>query len=249
MEPKKSIAKYWVIIGLVLISGCSFSQSNTEDSLTKTVAILKIEKELLDAVTFGDTVVWKKYLDDSFLMVSEDGSRNNKQQFISSLRPLPKGYSGQINITEPKIVFRDNVAVVNFVADEEEFVYGQKLHTTYATMNVYYKGGTEWKLFSSQVFEIPQKPPAVKVSAGILKNYVGVYELAENITYTVSIENNILYGLRSGREKQELLPETENVFFVKDDSRGRKLFVKDVQGKMQMITRRNGNDIIWKKIK
>lgn len=236
-----------LVLWLMSVSGVCLSQTTTQDSLTNAQTILRIEQELLDALATGDTLVWNTHLDDSFLAVAEDGSRNTKHQLISTMRPLPKGYSGQIQITKPRITLLESVAVLNYVAEEEEFVYGQELHTAYSTMSVYHKSGTAWKLLISQVFEIPKNPRAITISTTVLKNYVGVYTLTEGVTYTLSIDHDILYGQRTGRDKEQLLPETENVFFTMGDARGRKMFMKDAQGKMQMIARRNGSDIIWKR--
>lgn len=232
-----------------LISCCSvcFSQLTRPDSVTNAETILKIEKNLMDALAIGDTLVWSRNLHDSFLIVTEDGSRNTKHELIAGMRPLPKGYSGQIQITEPRLTFLDSVAVLNYVADEEEFVYEQKLHTSYAVMSVYHQRGMIWKLFLSQIFEIPKHPPSITISKTVLKNYVGVYTLTAGVTYTVSMDHDTLYGQRTGRDREQLLPETENIFFRVRDTRGRKIFMKDEQGEMQLIDRRNGNDIIWKR--
>lgn len=233
----------WIIVGM---SNC-FSQSS-KDSAAKAETILKIEGELLNALATGDTNVWNHYLDDSFIIITEDGSRNSKRELVSSIRPLPKGYSGHIDVAELRIGFIGNVAVVNYVADEVEFVYGQKLHTTYAVMNVYSGSGSGWSLMASQIFEIPQNPSASQVAADILKGYTGIYELSEGITYTVTLENNTLYGQKTGRQKEKLFSETDDVFFRKNDTRGRKIFVKNDQGKFLMIERRNGNDVVWKPV-
>ena len=46
-----------------------------------------------------------------------------------------------------------------------------------------------------------------------------------------------------------MFAETENVFFRKKDTRGRKIFVKDENQIMLMNERRNGQDVVWKRIK
>src|SRR5688572_28253904 len=72
---------------------------------TSLLKLLKgFEQELADAVALGDTSIWKKYLHESCLITTEDGSVITAQQMISELRPLPKGYVGKIIIIEPKLV-------------------------------------------------------------------------------------------------------------------------------------------------
>jgi hypothetical protein len=237
------------ICALCLISAADarLPQNATQAGAADADTILKIEQKLLDAIATGDTIVWNTSLDDSFVVVTEDGSRSTKHDLINSMHGLPKGYSGQIHIAEPTTRFLDNVAVLNYVAQEEEIIYGQKLTTAYATMCVYHKSGATWKLFASQVFEIPKNPPAIATSGPALKNYVGVYTLAEGVNYTVSLSNDTLYGQRTGGKKEQLFPEMENIFFTKSDTRGRKIFVRDEHEKMQMVSRRNGSDLIWTK--
>ncbi len=235
------------IAALVFLLGQCHAQVASQDTSTQTAELLAIEQTLLNAVGTGDTLAWKTYLDDSFLLVSEDGSRSTKAELLSSLHPFPRGYTGRINIVQPSIVFSGNLAIMHYVADEYETVFGQQLHTTYATMNVYTHDSTQWRLLSSQVFEIPKAPPRVAVSADVERAYVGTYEMGDSMTYTVTMNGKALYGSRNEKAPQELIPETDNIFFVTGDARGRKLFVKDANGTIQMLPRRNGEDIVWKR--
>ncbi|MEW6738001.1 MAG: hypothetical protein AB1489_42380, partial [Acidobacteriota bacterium] len=73
---------------------------------------------------------------------------------------------------------------------------------------------------------------------------------APSVTYTVIREGDKLIGQRTGRSKEELLPANETTFFRKGTVRGEKIFVKDEKGRVvQMIDRRDNNDLVWKKIK
>ena len=45
-----------------------------------------------------------------------------------------------------------------------------------------------------------------------------------------------------------IVSETPNIFFHTNEARGRKIFVTDDTGTMLMRERRNGQDVVWKRI-
>ena len=106
-------------------------------------------------------------------------------------------------------------------------------------------------------------------------NFVGIYELAPGQTRTVTVDNGASGDERHGRKsrevaversgelpryngklfierngkKEELLPETSDLFFRKGVE-GRILFHYDPKGAVDaLIDRRNNEDVIWKKVK
>jgi hypothetical protein len=74
----------------------------------------------------------------------------------------------------------------------------------------------------------------------------GTYELAPGQTRSVTTENGKLFVERKGK-KEELLPETPDIFFRKGVE-GRILFRSDDKGKIDaLIDRRNNEDVVWRK--
>jgi CubicO group peptidase (beta-lactamase class C family) len=57
---------------------------------------------------------------------------------------------------------------------------------------------------------------AIAVDPRIYDAYVGQYELARNLTISVTREGNKLIGQAAGHQKVELFPESEIAFFAKD---------------------------------
>ena len=53
------------------------------------------------------------------------------------------------------------------------------------------------------------------VSADVLKQYVGEYELAPDFTITVTVENDKMFGQATGQSKFELFAEKKDLFFLK----------------------------------
>jgi Domain of unknown function (DUF4440) len=241
---RRSTNRHRLILLMLLFIARIAPAGNTADSS----AIVGIEQQLLDAITAGDSVAWRTFVDPSCIIVAEDGSRNSRADIIASLHPFPDGYSGHITITSPHMTFGEQFVVLQYVADEHEEIFGQQLHTTYATTNVYARKGGSWQIVSGCIFEIPKLPAPIALSSSVLDMYAGTYQLAEGIEYTITTDHGRLFGERTGRQKQELMPETENVFFTVADTRGRKLFLRDREHKLYLVDRRNGNDLVWKKI-
>ena len=77
--------------------------------------------------------------------------------------------------------------------------------------------------------------PATIVDRRGWDDYVGRYDLSPSVSFTVTREGDRLYGQRTGRPKQELLPETDTVFFNAGAPRTRKIFVRDAAGKVVRI--------------
>lgn len=235
-----------LLTAILCISGLACCQAQ-EDSVTKARQIIRIEQCLADALP-GDSALWNKYLDPRWFVTEEDGSGQFKKVFLADFKPFPKGISGNIKVTQPTFVFHDNVAVIHYVAVEHETVYGQPLHTTYGTVDTWYKTDTSWTMLSMLSFEIPAFPPAIHVDQQILKTFTGTYQLTEGHLAVVSVSHDTLYISKNKGKEEALYAETANIYFRKSDARGRKLFVKDASGKILMLERRNGQDLVWKKI-
>ena len=95
---------------------------------------------------------------------------------------------------------------------------------------------------------IHKQPPAIRLATGQLDTYVGTYELAPGVDYVVKRDGERLIGQRTGRKEEELFPEVEGVFSLKG-YRGRKMFLRDSKGRViELRDRRDGNDLVWKRV-
>lgn len=209
--------------------------------------LLSTEQELMDAIAIGDIAVWDKYLYPTCLITTEDGKTMTKKELLASMKPLPTGYVGRIEVIEPKFHQYDNTAVLNFVLDEYLELYNQKIHTQYRQQSTWKELAGEWRLVAYQVFEIPKNPIPVTLPLATLKQYEGSYSLNDVRKCDIFVKDGKLMAKKNNREAEELLAETVNVFFRKSDGRVRVLFVKnDTTNTFQMIERRAGEDLIWK---
>ena len=107
------------------------------------------------------------------------------------------------------------------------------------------KGG-RWRLIASQMLVRLADPIPATVDPRSFDDYVGKYEISPTMTMQVTREGDKLFAERNGRPKQELLPETETVFFTPGAPRTRKIFARDGSGKVvKIFDRRDGRDLVW----
>jgi hypothetical protein len=243
-----------LLILLAVLSGWPAVQIDaaTQDSRDAIVEQLKrAAQELLDAVAPGDVAVWQKYLAEGCLYTDEEGNIKTKEDLLRELKPLPKGYIGSIKMGEPKVFIQDNVIVLSHRDREELVLYGQKLITWFNSTDTWTKQQDgQWKLAAAQIMAIPNERKPVAISPSKLDAYVGQYRLATDVVYTITREGKKLFGQRTGRAKEELLPLCADTFYRKGVWRGEKVFERDARGKViRMLDRRENNDLVWRKMK
>jgi len=231
---------------LCTLSLNGFAQT-TQDSLLQT--LVKNEQNLVDAIASGDKKLWNEFLHDSCIISIEDGTSISKQKFVEDINPLPAGYVGRIQVIEPKLQVYANTVAMSFVNDEYLELFNQKIHTQYRQTDTWINIDGKWKVIAMQLFEIPKNPPPAKVDSAILKLYTGTYALSPERTCNVYVENGRLYTKKVNKEPQELFAETENFFFRKGDGRVNVIFIKTGDGNYKMVERREGEDLVWQKLK
>ena len=99
-------------------------------------------------------------------------------------------------------------------------------------------------------FAVLEDPPSIALPEGVLRQYVGRYELTPDIHYNVRTEGGRLLGQREGGGKEvELKAESPDLFFVPGAPRSRKVFYRDSGGKVVGFgDRREGHDVKWKRL-
>lgn len=222
---------------------------NSRDAIIE--QLKRATQELLDAVAPGDVAVWKKYLAEGCLYTDEEGNVKTKDDLLNELKPLPKGYIGSIKMGEPKVFIQDNIIVMSHRDREELELHGQKLITWFHSTDTWAKQKDgQWRLAAAQIMAIPNDRKPIAVSPEKLEAYVGQYQLATDVIYTITREGDRLFGQRTGRAREELLPLCEDTFYRKGVWRGEKVFEREDNGKIvRMLDRRENNDLVWRKVK
>jgi uncharacterized protein DUF4440 len=207
-------------------------------------------QELADAIASGQVAIWDNYLDADVVYAEEDDSYKGKAGMLKEIVPLPKGLGGTIKIELLSYHEEGDVAVGLFREDEVEHYYGQTIYAKYLTNTTWRKRPDGWRMIAAQVLAERTDPPAITLSPGELRQYVGTYKLkdSEDI-YSIQLTQGQLVGTRGSRKPAAWRAEARDVFFVTGDPRIRKIFQRDVSGQIVgFVERRESWDIVWQKI-
>jgi len=228
---------------VLCLNGQAKRPSITENELVRNT------QELFDAVAPGDQAPFQKYFADDAIFSDEKGRTMDKAALVKDIAPLPSGYSGTIKVVRPQSRIIGDTAILSYDLDETETVFGQKMTARYHETDTWMNRAGKWQIIAAQVHRYYEDPVPGRADTRKFLSYVGTYELAQGITITVTAEDDHLYSQRSGRTKEELIPEATDIFFRKGVE-GRRLFHYADNGKVDtLIDRRNNEDIIWKKTK
>ncbi|PYI85321.1 MAG: hypothetical protein DMF09_05435 [Verrucomicrobia bacterium] len=221
---------------------CAADVPITQDELVRRT------QELYDAIVPGNQAPWQKYFADDCIFADEKGRLLDKPKLIADITPMPTGYSGAIKIEKPQSRIIGSTAILSYDADETETIFGQNLKARYHVTDTWLQRNGEWKIIASQAHRYYEDPAVGKADPKKFTDYIGAYELAPGQTRSVIAEDDRLFVERNGK-KEQLLPETSEVFFRKGVE-GRILFRYASTGKVDaLIDRRNNEDVIWRKTK
>src|SRR5213082_3543012 len=248
---------------------CATDVPITQDELVRR------SQELYDAIVPGNQAPWKKYFAEDCIFADEKGRVLDKPQLIADINPMPAGYSGAIKIENAQSRIIGSTAILSYDADETETIFGQNLKARYHITDTWLHRNGDWQIIASQAHRYYEDPAIGKADETKFPDYIGKYELAPGQTRTVAVENGASRDERHGRKsrevaversgelpryneklfierngkKEELLPETSDLFFRKGIE-GRILFRYDANGKVDsLIDRRNNEDVVWRRVK
>jgi len=193
---------------------------------------LKRTQALYDAVTAGDEAIWRQTLSDDCIITDEDGQVYDKAAFLETLRPLPKGFSGRINIQHLTLRMSGAAAAVHYWMDEHEDALGQRLHTVYVETDTYRRENGVWKMIAGQTTVVPADLRPVKVDMRGWPKITGSYRLgkeAPGVVYHAYLRKGSLYWGGDEKSAKRLIPLAPLVFFVQG-SIHTMVFVRDGAG-------------------
>jgi hypothetical protein len=230
---------------LLLFSLCSNAQTNSEPLVAQ---LTRETQELYDALVPGNQEPWKKYFADDCIFADEKGRLFNKSQLVADVTPMPAGYGGSIKLEKVQSRVIGGTAILSYDINESETIFGQELHARYHTTDTWLRRNNNWQIIASQAHRYYEDPAVGEVDPKKFTDFIGTYQLAPGQTRTVYSEDGKLFVERKGK-KEELLPETPEIFFRKGVE-GRILFRHDkTSGAVTyMIDRRNNEDVVWQKL-
>jgi hypothetical protein len=231
-----------VVIVLSAVSCGGGGKPITQDELVRR------SQEIVDAVALGDRQPFEKYFAPDSMIVDEKGRGMDKKAFVADQAPLPPGYTGSIKVINPQSRILGDTAILSYDLDETETIFGQENKARYHETDIWMRRNGEWQIVAEQVLRYYEDPAPGKADVKKYPDYVGTYELSPGTTLVVSADGGGLFSQRTGRTKDQLVPEAADIFFRKGVE-GRRLFRRDQKGKVDaLIDRRNNEDLIWKKI-
>jgi Domain of unknown function (DUF4440)/Domain of unknown function (DUF3471) len=241
----KRISRMGLAIGLILaVVGCAHRKyaSITEEELVHRT------QELMDALAPGNPEPWKKYFADDAIYFDEKGRALDKAAIVKDVSPMPGGYSGAIKVLNPKCRIVGNTAILSYDLDETETIFGQVEHARYHGTDTWIRRNGNWQIVAGQMLRYYEDPAPGTMDVAKIKQYLGTYELAPGTTRAVTTDGQTLFMQRTGREKEALIPEAENIFFRRGVE-GRILFRRHADGQPNvLIDRRNNEDVVWKRV-
>ena len=242
--------KITLAIAFLLATSVAWALQGTADEPAITQdELVRRTQEIMDATALGNQEPFKKYYAEDAIYSDEKGRSMNKAALVKDIQPLPQGYSGVIKVVRPASRIENNVAILNYDMDETEVVFGQQLSARYHQTDTWLRREGKWQIVASQAMRYYEDPARGKADVSKFAEFVGTYQLGPERKTAITIENSRLYEQRSGRAKEELIPEAANIFFRKGVE-GRWLFGYGDDGKVvSLIDRRNNEDIVWKKVK
>lgn len=197
-------------IGMILVLSAWAKQSViTQEELVRNT------QELFDAVAVGNKVPFEKYYAEDVLFSDEKGRNMDKTALLKDVAPLPPGISGTIKIVKPQSRIVGDTAILSYDLDETETVFGQKLTARYHEIDTWMRRAGKWQIIATQVHRYYEDPAPGKADVSKFPSYVGTYQLSPERSLTITAQNGHLFEQRKGRERQELLPEASDIFFLK----------------------------------
>jgi len=203
----------------------------------------------MDAIGDGKKEAWQRIVADDALITDEFGRRQTKRELVDSLRPLPPGFSGKIEVRDAHVRSYADTAVIDFEDYETESVFGQKFVVLYISTATYVRRSDAWKLAAMMDVTLPTPPPQLSVRDVKIADYPGTYRYAPERAFIVAIENGkLVYRTKAGRPPNTLDCVAKDVFMGGDDEKNLLIFRRDESGKIvELIERRKYNDLHMKR--
>jgi hypothetical protein len=241
-----------VLVTIIAVSGARVLLACATDDNSGDIAWFKQRTQALyDAVAPGDKAIWRRTLSRDCIITDEDGHVYDRTEFLRTLKPLPKGFSGSIRIRHLTANIFGPAAAVHYWTDEREVVFGQELHTTYVETDTYRRKGGTWKMVAAQVTVVPANLKAVAVDESAWPELIGAYELgkAPQWIYHVFMRHGALYWGRNEKSARLLIPLSPLVFFLRN-SIHTIVFVPDRSaGVTEAIELHKYNEIVMRRIR
>ena len=237
-----------VALGLTM-SAAGGSAARAQLSPRDSSVLVSITRQIVDAITPGDSLPWARVLAPDWFMIDEEGHRMSRADFLRSMHPLPHGQHGSLSIANWYATGDANVAAVTYDIDEVHDYYGTRLRTRFHATDTYVHRSGRWWQLASQVTALPTPVAGVAVPASRAREYAGTYELTSGVRITVAADDSGLTVASSGGQPRQLYA-LEARIFVRHGVRGFWVFEHDSTGAVsEVVNWRDNNAIVWRRLR
>ena len=240
-----------VAVSIVVLAGtfASFGPERVFAQQRPVPWFQQTEQALMNAIAIGDKAPWDRVLDPRAVITTEEGEIITKADFLKSLRALPPGLEGGIEVKQLTVEEFGSMTVARFLADEWETVFGQRITTKYRITDTFRRDGSTWKLVASHASVVTADPPAQAVDKTDWKAFAGDYQLLpDGWTFHVVLRDGELYGGRDPKDLRRMIPMAPNAF-VRAGTLGEWIFVQAHDGRpAQILNLRKFEPLVWTKV-
>jgi hypothetical protein len=235
--------------GVILFAIFSFApgQIKTETSAQNDVAqeLKRLEDEWLNSYLRGDKQAFDRIVADEFTRTDESANFASKAEEKALIQVPVASVKASLTNEDMQVRVYGNAAIVTgrIVSKVQDNLSFQSRFT-----DTFIKRGGRWLVVARHYSRIPTERKAVTLDSKIYDAYIGRYEIAPNVVFSVTKEEDKLMSQTTGQPKMELLPESEIEFFLKGFS-AQLVFVRDESGRVtKLIINQEGQRVTAKKL-
>ena len=143
-------------VGILCVLCCSaFAHSKGAPSAGAEQAVMRIERELLNAVLKGDPSANERYLADTYVFTGPDGTVENKAQAIADLK------SGDLKLQSAsldgaKVQVYGDTAVVTYSSNDKGTYKGKDISGKTRWTDVFVNHNGRWQVVASHGCMLPK---------------------------------------------------------------------------------------------
>jgi len=137
-----------VAVAVLSTALCFPAFGQSKDQKEEGEALMRIEKEMLDALLKGDSSPFERYLGKGFVFTGTDGTVEDKAQFIADIKSGNlKLQSGTLD--DAKVNVYGGAAIVNYASVDKGTYKGMDISGNTRWTDVFIKQKGQWQLVAT----------------------------------------------------------------------------------------------------
>src|SRR5205823_2981333 len=227
--------KHLPAIALLILATSFFVAAQRPMDKQAEQELLRITREMIDTTLRGDKSAFGRYTADTYIETDFNGAVTTRARILDNFLTPPASMKPTFELQDVQVHVYGDTAVMSSRGIYRAEANAQKITNSFRTTDVWLRRDGRWQLIASHGSQILPERVAVKVDPKIYDAYVGEYETAPGLVFTVTRQGDKLMGQSTGEKRlHELLPQNETTFFIKGDP-DLNIFVKDEKGQVTHV--------------